>query len=99
MIKIRREEALISALTDVFKKTNSKFCAKDRMPSLLMEEGLTREEADESISLSLRRKLIRPCYTSPTRKGKSTPCYELLTDEDKEFFEELHQEFLKRHSP
>jgi hypothetical protein len=91
-------DRLISSVKKAFEKARSKFCKKDEMLPLLVQEGLSPQEAEQAISLAIRDELIRMCYAY-TDEIDGEPCYELLTDEDREFSEELHQEFLKKRWP
>jgi hypothetical protein len=85
------EDRLISAVKEVFDKTKGEFCKVDEMKRLLLEESLTPEEARQAISLSEANEVIRWCipYTDEIR---GEPCYELLTEEDRELEEELDEE-------
>lgn len=91
MTKVK-EERLLSTLKSVFDRLENNFLEEGKLRLLLVQEDLTDEEVRRSISLALRKKIIRFCRTSPTGKGKSVLCYQLLTEEDRDFDRELEEQ-------
>nr|MDO8097801.1 hypothetical protein [Candidatus Njordarchaeota archaeon] len=89
------ESRLIPAVERIFAKRKSKFCKVEEMAQLLVEEGLTLEEARQAISLAEDKKLVRVCYPN-IDEIRGERCYELLTEEDREFDKELEEDFLKK---
>ncbi|WXG43434.1 MAG: hypothetical protein WED04_05255 [Promethearchaeati archaeon SRVP18_Atabeyarchaeia-1] len=65
------------------------------MEQSLIEEGLTPEEAKQAISFAEDKGEIRVCFPY-VDEIRGERCYELLTEEDREFDKELEEEFLKK---
>lgn len=97
-MRTTNEDQLISAVKQVFAEKKSKFCRVEEMKQLLTEQGLTQKEVEQAISLALPREVIRYCLPF-VGDLSGEPCYELLTEEDREFDRELQNEFLKKRWP
>jgi hypothetical protein len=97
-MKTINEKQLISAVKQAFAKTKSKFIKADKMEPLLFEEGLTREEAKQAISLARDKYAIRVSfpYWDDIHGDR---CYEIVTKRDLEDDKEQEKEFLKRPWP
>ncbi len=87
------EDQLLSAVEKVFVKTKKKFCKADKMVELLIEEGLTQQEANQAISLAEDKEEIQVCYPYVDEiRGERS--YMLLTEEDRKIEKELDEELL-----
>lgn len=89
------ETQLISAVEQVFAKKKSKFCKVDEMEQLLIEESLAPKEAKQAVSLARAKKAIRVCFPH-IGELRGDECYELLTEEDREFSKESDEFLLKK---
>ncbi|WXG46089.1 MAG: hypothetical protein WED05_05405 [Candidatus Atabeyarchaeum deiterrae] len=100
------EDQLISTVKQVFTKTKSKFCKADKMEQLLVQEGLTPEEAKQAISIAEDKYVIRVSFPYiDERHGDHIEeihgdrCYEIVTKRDLEDDKEQEKEFLKKPWP
>jgi hypothetical protein len=92
------ENRLISAVKQVFAKKNGKSCRVEEMKQILVEEGLTLEEAKQAISRAKSKDEMRVCFPYIDEMC-GDECYELLTEEDREFDKQLEEEFMKKRWP
>jgi uncharacterized protein involved in tolerance to divalent cations len=83
----------LSAVREVFTKTKKRFYKADQMVELLVQEGLTTQEAHQALSLAEKKRKIQACYpwTDGIRGERS---YMLLTKKEKEIQKELEKELL-----
>jgi hypothetical protein len=85
----------MSAVEKVFAKKKRKFCKVDEMEQLLIEQSFTPREAKQAVSLARAKKVIRVCFPH-IGEIRGDECYELLTEEDREFPKELEEFLLKK---
>jgi hypothetical protein len=95
---IINEDQLISAVKQIFAEKKNKYIRVEETKQLLLAGGLTQKEAAKAISLAEANEVIR--WSMPfTGEIDGEPCYQLLTDKDREINKWLAEESPKEQQP